>query len=71
MEVESKLLTILDVAHKCSISRSTIYRQMQQGKLPIIKIGRSIRFRNQDIENFLSSSAIGSKSDNAKHGDAQ
>ena len=44
-----KLLTRKEVAIICEVSLSTIDRWMKQGKLNYFKIGRSVRFRKEQV----------------------
>jgi excisionase family DNA binding protein len=43
MEIEAQFLTISDFCQRFRVSRSTLYRQVNSGALPILKIGRSTR----------------------------
>lgn len=43
MEIEAQFLTIADFCQRFRVSRSTLYRQVNSGALPILKIGRSTR----------------------------
>lgn len=51
----NRLLKPEEVAHILSTSRSLVYQLIQQGKLPSIRIGRSVRVRQRDLENFINS----------------
>jgi excisionase family DNA binding protein len=46
------LLTTKEVATRWSVSEKTVYRLRQSGKLKCLKVGTSIRFRPQDVEEF-------------------
>jgi excisionase family DNA binding protein len=52
---ESKvlLITIDDAAQRLSIGRSHIYQQMQLGRLRSVRIGRSRRILESDLEAFI------------------
>lgn len=52
------LWTVDDAAEYLNFSRKHIYRLVESGKLPHLKIGRRIRFRFQEIEAFLDRSSI-------------
>ncbi len=49
------LLKPEDVTSILNISLSFTYQLIQQGELPSIHIGRSVRIRPQDLENFINS----------------
>ncbi len=51
---EKQLLTVKDLAHRWSISPRTIYNEISKKTFPIKpkKIGRLVRFRLTDIEQF-------------------
>lgn len=48
-----KLLTIKEVAERLSVSEPTIYRLINRGELPTVKIGRALRFDEADIEAYI------------------
>ena len=48
-----ELLTCPEVAEKLHISESFAYRLVQTGQLPGVKIGRSIRVKMVDLENYI------------------
>ena len=45
-------LTPDDLAKRWGRSRYTIYQMVKRGELPVLKIGRSVRFRVTDIEKW-------------------
>ncbi len=47
------LLTIKDVMTRLQVSRATIYRLIERGELKPFKIGRSLRFDEQDLDAFI------------------
>ena len=53
--------TVRTLAEKLAVTPMTIYRMVNQGKLPAVKIGKSIRFKPQDIDAFLESVRVGPK----------
>ena len=50
---ESRLLKAPDVARILNISDGAAYQLIQQGKLPSIRIGRSVRVREEDLDDFI------------------
>lgn len=57
--MRDNLLTIKDLSNILQLSHSAIYRLIQNRKIPFIKIsGKAIRFRQDDIEQWLSSKSF-------------
>ncbi|MCC7018580.1 MAG: helix-turn-helix domain-containing protein [Ardenticatenales bacterium] len=50
---EVSLLTIRDVQEITQLGRTTIYELMREGRLPYLKIGRSVRIRREALEKWL------------------
>jgi excisionase family DNA binding protein len=48
-----RLLKITEVMERTSISRSMLYRLIEEGKLQQLKIGRSVRFRESEVRRFI------------------
>jgi excisionase family DNA binding protein len=48
-----RLLTVVDVAERLSLSRSKVYALMATGDLPFVHIGRNRRIRLIDFESYL------------------
>jgi len=53
-----KLLTIDDLAQVLSVKKSTIYQWRHLGLIPYIKVGRFLRFREKDIQMWLSTREV-------------
>jgi excisionase family DNA binding protein len=53
----SGLLNAQDIAVALSIGLSTAYLLLERGELPSIRIGRSVRIRPEDLEEFIESKA--------------
>lgn len=52
-----RLLTELEVAEVLHISRSSVQRLRNTGRLPVVKVGeRSIRFRQVDVAALMTTS---------------
>ena len=47
------MYSIKDVAKMLSVSTKTVYRLINQGKLAMVKIGRSTRIDEAELDNFL------------------
>ena len=51
MSVE--IMTIQDVAKYLRMNEATIYRYIQEGKLPAARMGRNYRVRREDVDKFF------------------
>jgi excisionase family DNA binding protein len=49
---EAALLTVDEVAHILRVPRSWVYSHLEM--LPTIRLGRYVRFRRSEIDDFLS-----------------
>jgi len=47
--VEEKLLTCKELAAKLQVKPGTIRLWTQQGRLPVVRIGRTVRFKLADV----------------------
>jgi excisionase family DNA binding protein len=54
-----KFYTVKTLAERLAVKPLTIYRMVADGKLPAVKIGRSIRFDPDKIAIFLDSVRVG------------
>jgi excisionase family DNA binding protein len=50
---ESKLLTIAEVASMMRVSKMTVYRLVHGGDLPALRVGRSFRVLEEDVNEYL------------------
>lgn len=53
-----KLYMPAEVASKFGISRATLYRLVETRKLPFYKVGRSLRFSEEDLVAYLNSHRV-------------
>ncbi len=53
------ILTIREVADYLKVTERTLYRLVQDGKLPAFKVGHSWRFRREDLERWISEQSRG------------
>jgi excisionase family DNA binding protein len=51
--LEDHLLTAADVAKYLQCSRQAVYLWVELGRLPHLKLGRLVRFREDDLAEFL------------------
>jgi len=49
----SKFLTPQEVADRLRVSKMTVYRLLKTAELPSVRIGRSLRVRESDVNAFL------------------
>jgi excisionase family DNA binding protein len=57
MEAETKkrLFDVREAARYLSVSTSTLYGWVWQRRIPFVKVGRSLRFAESDLERFIQS----------------
>jgi excisionase family DNA binding protein len=58
-DIGSTLLTDRKVAEKLSVSTRTVIDWRNSGKIPFIRIGRSIRYRPESIRGLLEKLEVG------------
>ncbi len=47
------LMSIEDAANYLSLKRSSLYQMSMRKSIPIVRIGRLIRFRKSDLDSFI------------------
>jgi len=57
----TKLLKSEEIAQLLGVSKSFAYKLIRQGMVPSVRMGRSVRVRQEDLDIFISSSVQGSK----------
>ena len=50
---ESKFLTVAEVAAMMRVSKMTVYRLVHGGDLPAVRVGRSFRVLEEDVNDYL------------------
>jgi excisionase family DNA binding protein len=50
---EVKFLTIAEVASMMRVSKMTVYRLVHNGDLPAVRVGRSFRVLEEDVNEYL------------------
>ena len=50
---ESKFLTVAEVAAMMRVSKMTVYRLVNNGDLPAVRVGRSFRVLEEDVDEYL------------------
>jgi excisionase family DNA binding protein len=53
---EVKFLTIAEVASVMRVSKMTVYRLVHGGELPAVRVGRSFRVSEKDVNEYLRNS---------------
>lgn len=53
------LLKAKEVAERLNISRSQAFALMRDEKIPIVRFGRSVRVRPEDLEEFIQTNLTG------------
>ena len=53
---EAHFLTIAEVASKMRVSKMTVYRLVHNGELPAVRVGRSFRVSEHDVDEYLRTS---------------
>ncbi|MDN5894459.1 MAG: helix-turn-helix domain-containing protein [Nocardioides sp.] len=51
-----KFLTIAEVATTMRVSKMTVYRLVHNGDLPAVRVGRSFRVTEKDVNEYLQKS---------------
>src|SRR5919112_1348331 len=47
------LLSITDVCKELGMGKSWVYRRIQSGEIPSVKLGRNIKVRREDLQGYL------------------
>jgi excisionase family DNA binding protein len=56
--VGDRLLTVAEVAATMRVSNMTVYRLIKNGDLPALRVGKSYRIRESDVDVFLSDRSV-------------
>lgn len=52
------LLTVSEVATVMRVSNMTVYRLINGGDLPAVRVGRNYRIRETDVERYLADRSV-------------
>jgi excisionase family DNA binding protein len=52
-EKENKVFTVDEIAHTYKVDRMSVYRWIYDGRLKSIKLGKSVRVTEKDLDEFL------------------
>ena len=50
---EVRFLTVAEVAATMRVSKMTVYRLVHSGELPAVRVGRSFRVTEEDVNEYL------------------
>ena len=50
---KARFLTVQEVAELLRVSSMTVYRLIKAGDLPAVRVGRSFRVRDVDVDRYL------------------
>ena len=50
---EIKFRTVAEVAAMMRVSKMTVYRMLHNGEIPALRVGRSFRVREEDVNEYL------------------
>ncbi|MGH9186978.1 MAG: helix-turn-helix domain-containing protein [Acidimicrobiales bacterium] len=51
----ARFLTVAEVAEQLRVSSMTVYRLIKSGSLPAVRVGKSFRLREDDVDAWLAS----------------
>ncbi|MEK7355627.1 MAG: helix-turn-helix domain-containing protein [Bdellovibrionota bacterium] len=51
--MHSRLINVAEAAEQLGIASKTLYKWVESGQIPYVRIGRLIRFREADLEEWL------------------
>ena len=57
---EKQLLTVAEIANILHVSKTSIYRLIENRLIPFHRLPRGLRFRKEDVEAFLLKRRVGS-----------
>lgn len=52
---KARFLTVQEVAELLRVSSMTVYRLIKSGDLPAVRVGRSFRVSDHDVDTYLAS----------------
>jgi len=53
-----RFLTVAEVATTIRVSNMTVYRLIHNGELPAIRVGRSFRVAEEDVDTYLQAAFV-------------
>ena len=55
-KAKSNFVTVGEVARQLRVSNMTVYRLISAGELPAVRVGKSYRLREEDVDAYLAAS---------------
>ena len=55
LEGRARFMTVAEVAQLMRVSTMTVYRLIKAGDLPAVRVGKSYRIREDDVDQYLAS----------------
>ncbi len=52
-EQREPLLKVPEAADRCRLSERQMWRHIQAGRLPVVRLGRAVRIRPIDLDRFI------------------
>jgi excisionase family DNA binding protein len=49
----SKLLSVMEVCQELSMGKSWVHQRIRSGEIPSIRLGKNIKVRRNDLEEYL------------------
>jgi excisionase family DNA binding protein len=59
--MDSKFMTIKEVAELLKVNKMTLYRAIKKGKIKAVKIGKDFRITDTEFENFIKRNSTNGK----------
>jgi excisionase family DNA binding protein len=50
---KARFSTVAEVAQALRVSNMTVYRLIKAGQLPAVRVGKSYRLRDEDVDRYL------------------
>jgi len=50
---KARFSTVAEVAQALRVSNMTVYRLIKSGELPAVRVGKSYRLREEDVDRYL------------------
>ena len=54
-QAKQSFVTVAEVARQLRVSNMTVYRLINAGELPAVRVGKSYRLREEDVDAYLAS----------------
>jgi excisionase family DNA binding protein len=51
--LSGRFVTVAEVARALRVSNMTVYRLVNSGQLPAVRVGRGYRIRDEDVRRYL------------------